>query len=325
MLPAAVRLDLLGHADAGIHPARHQARERAEVLEAFLVADDRQATQLRRRHPVELCAEAVGQVDEVGPFAAIEPRERACPRPEGRVEVAGVPERTGDEARAGGRPPAGKRREDVDGEPAVGIDAFFFLEERQDGSEPRAVEARDQVEDAGQRAADDAAGARLDEQDAACRHRIEARLRANAKTPARAVSSKTGQNEAPALLVPPRGALNQRVRMTTQAFAPRPTVCASATRAPGTWRGPAAPRSCQVSSTIWPRAEAPSGSPLARRPPEGLTGSRDAISPPPSRTPRPPPRFAHSPSSSAERISRAASVSCSSTTWRSPGPRPASA
>src|SRR5882724_11348289 len=166
MLLAAVRLDLLGHADAGIHPARQQARERAEGLEAFLVADDRQATQLRRYHPVELCAKAVGQVDEVGPFAAVELRERACPRPERRVEVAGVPERTGDDARARSRPPAGKRREDVDGEP-VGIDAFV-LEERQDGSEPRAVEARDQVEDAGQRAADDAAGARLDEQDAAC-------------------------------------------------------------------------------------------------------------------------------------------------------------
>src|SRR5437773_12227354 len=99
-------------------------------------------------------------------------------------------------------------------------------------------------------------------------------------------------------LYPPGGTLAVRPRpetwsrvasMMTQGFAPRPTVCASAACAAGPWRGPAAPRSCQVSSAIWPRAEAPSGSPLERRPPEGLTGSRDAISPPPSRTQRPPP------------------------------------
>ena len=35
--------------------------------------------------------------------------------------------------------------------------------------------------------------------------------------------------------------LAQRVRMTTPALAPRPTVCASAVRAPSTWRGPHSP------------------------------------------------------------------------------------
>ena len=48
------------------------------------------------------------------------------------------------------------------------------------------------------------------------------------------------------------------------------------------------------------------------------------ISPPPSRTQRPPPPRGQRPSSSADRISRAASVSCSSTTSRSSGPSPAS-
>src|SRR6476646_11024545 len=68
-------------------------------------------------------------------------------------------------------------------------------------------------------------------------------------------------------------ALTYLVRMTTAALAPRPTVWASATRAPSIWRGPAVPRSCWVSSTTWPSADAPSGSPFDSSPPDGFTGS----------------------------------------------------
>ena len=59
--------------------------------------------------------------------------------------------------------------------------------------------------------------------------------------------------------------------MVTLALAPRPMVWARATRAPGTWRGPAVPRSWPTSSTTWPRAEAPSGSPFDSSPPERFT------------------------------------------------------
>src|SRR5579885_1524431 len=119
------------------------------------------------------------------------------------------------------------------------------------------------------------------------------------------------------------GVSRQAVRTTTHALAPRPTVCPRATRAPSTWRASALPRSCQVSSTICPRAEAPSGSPFERSPPLGLTGSREPIVPPPLRTHSPPPPRGQKPSSSTERISRLASVSWTSATSTSSGPRPA--
>src|SRR5204862_5955328 len=60
-----------------------------------------------------------------------------------------------------------------------------------------------------------------------------------------------------------------RDRITTLALAPRPTVCASPTDAPSTCRGPHSPRSWCTSSTTWPTAEAPNGSPLDSNPPLG--------------------------------------------------------
>ena len=41
----------------------------------------------------------------------------------------------------------------------------------------------------------------------------------------------------------------ERIKTVTLALAPRPTVWASPTRAPSTWRAPAVPRSCSTSST----------------------------------------------------------------------------
>ena len=120
------------------------------------------------------------------------------------------------------------------------------------------------------------------------------------------------------------GGADQRVRITTPALAPRPTVCDNATRAPSTWRGPHSPRSWRTSSTTCPSAEAPSGSPLESSPPLGLTGSRPprVVAPESSSAAEPP--GSHNPSSSYEPSSRAASVSWHSTTCRSDGPRPAS-
>lgn len=45
----------------------------------------------------------------------------------------------------------------------------------------------------------------------------------------------------------------------TTAAPPSPMLCASPTRAPGTWRAPAVPRSCHTSSAAWARPVAPSG------------------------------------------------------------------
>ena len=123
---------------------------------------------------------------------------------------------------------------------------------------------------------------------------------------------------------PGRRRPSQRVRITTPAFAPRPTVCDSAVRAPSTWRAPHSPRSWRTSSTTWPSADAPSGSPLESRPPLGLTGRRPpSWVAPDSRSAAEPPG-SHRPSSSQEPSSRAASVSWHSTTSRSCGPKPAS-
>src|SRR5664280_1960477 len=50
-----------------------------------------------------------------------------------------------------------------------------------------------------------------------------------------------------------------------------PVLAATANRAPSTWRRPASPRSCAVSSTTWAMPVAPSGWPRATRPPLVLT------------------------------------------------------
>src|SRR3954454_12175286 len=78
--------------------------------------------------------------------------------------------------------------------------------------------------------------------------------------------------------------------MTTLALAPLPTVWPRAMRAPSTWRSPASPRSWRVSSTTWPRADAPRGSPFDSRPPLTFTGRR-----PPRPVAPPPVRFGPSP------------------------------
>ena len=100
----------------------------------------------------------------------------------------------------------------------------------------------------------------------------------------------------------------------TQALAPRPMTWASATWAPSTWRTPAVPRSCRTSSTTWPSAEAPSGSPFDSSPPDGLMGSRPPIRASPRARMAAWSPGAHSPSSAQASSSRAASVSWHSTT-----------
>ena len=87
---------------------------------------------------------------------------------------------------------------------------------------------------------------------------------------------------------------------------------------------PALPASWRTSSTTWPSAEAPSGSPLESSPPLGLTGRRPPSTVAPEFSSAAEPPGSHSPSSSHDPSSRAASVSWHSTTWRSDGPRPAS-
>src|SRR5262249_56647157 len=51
---------------------------------------------------------------------------------------------------------------------------------------------------------------------------------------------------------PHRHRYGERVRITTDALAPRPTVWPSATRAPSTCRDPACPCNCATSSTAGP-------------------------------------------------------------------------
>ena len=170
--------DLVRHAYAGVDPARSEPLQRAEAPERLLVAHDRHPAETRRDHAVEIGADAVGEIDERGPLPAEEGAKGAGARAEDGLEVRHARHRSRDRAfprRAG---PPGERRQDVDGR-AVDGDRLR-LEERQRGRETRAVEVRDQVEDAGERAADHAAGARLDEQDAARRHRFRAPGRGDA-------------------------------------------------------------------------------------------------------------------------------------------------
>ena len=70
--------------------------------------------------------------------------------------------------------------------------------------------------------------------------------------------------------------------ITHAALAPRPTVCARPTRAPSAWRGPASPRSWCTSSTTWPSADAPSGSPFYSSPPLGFTTGAEVVAGAPS-------------------------------------------
>ncbi len=165
---AAVRLDLLGHADAGLEPAGGEALERADALEALLVAHDRDAAAARGDQAVQVRAQAVGEVDERRPLAPEELGERARAGAHHAVEVGGAEPHSAEPALAVRARRAGERRQDVHGQ-AVGGDVLRLVE-RQHGCEAGAVEPRDQVEDAGERAPDHAAGARLDEQDAARRH-----------------------------------------------------------------------------------------------------------------------------------------------------------
>ena len=165
---AAVRLDLLGHADAGLDPARGEALERADALEALLVAHHRDAAEPRGDQTVQVRAQAVGEVDEGRPLAPEELGERTSAGAHHAVEVGGAEPHSAERALAVRARRAGERRQDVHGQ-AVGGDVLRLVE-RQHGFEAGAVEPRDQVEDAGERAPDHAAGARLDEQDAARRH-----------------------------------------------------------------------------------------------------------------------------------------------------------
>ena len=77
-------------------------------------------------------------------------------------------------------------------------------------------------------------------------------------------------------------------------------------------RAPASPRSCQTISTPV-RSPKPERLALREEPAARVDRHRRSISPPPSRTQRPPPRARAQPELLGRRISRAASVSCSST------------
>ncbi len=74
------------------------------------------------------------------------------------------------------------------------------------------------------------------------------------------------------------------VRMTDEPWPKRPWLAVMPTRAPSTWRSPAWPRSCQVSSQTWAMAWAGMASPKQDRPPEVLTGMRPPMLVSPSRT-----------------------------------------
>src|SRR5581483_6791766 len=100
---------------------------------------------------------------------------------------------------AAGGDPGRQRRQDVHRH-AVGCDRLW-LEERQRRGEAGAVEVGDQREDAGERAADDAAGARFDEQDTPWLPHAN-RRRAGRYEPAAGVSSREGtegRSSSPAL------------------------------------------------------------------------------------------------------------------------------
>ena len=66
----------------------------------------------------------------------------------------------------------------------------------------------------------------------------------------------------------------QRVTITDEPWPNRPWLIDRPTRAPSTWRSPASPRSCHVSSQTWAIACAGMASPKQARPPLGFTGMR---------------------------------------------------
>src|SRR5581483_5956430 len=194
---AAVVGDLLGHADAGVDPVRGEALDGADRLEALLVADDRQPAAPGGKHAVQVGAKAIGEVDERRALVAVEVGERPRARAGGGVEPLRPQEESPEATPRGhaGRP----RRQDVHRH-AVGCDRLW-LEERQRRGEAGAVEVGDQREDAGERAADDAAGARFDEQDTPWLPHAN-RRRAGRYEPAAGVSSREGtegRSSSPAL------------------------------------------------------------------------------------------------------------------------------
>uniref|UniRef100_A0A6B0V479 Uncharacterized protein n=1 Tax=Ixodes ricinus TaxID=34613 RepID=A0A6B0V479_IXORI len=100
-------------------------------------------------------------------------------------------------------------------------------------------------------------------------------------------------------------------------------LCCSATLAPGTCLGPAAPLSCQHSSAHWASPVAPSGCPLEMSPPLGLTTYFPPYVLSPRSTNSPALPTGQSPRASYVISSLAEKQSCSSTTCTSSGVSPA--
>ena len=126
------------------------------------------------------------------------------------------------------------------------------------------------------------------------------------------------------MTVPPFAAA-QRVTIDAARRWRRARRCARARRArPRPGAAPASPRSWCTSSTTWPSADAPSGSPFDSSPPLGFTGRRPPIVVAPDASSFACSPGAQRPSSWYASSSRAASVSWHSTTSTSPGPMPAS-
>src|ERR1700730_10553825 len=65
-----------------------------------------------------------------------------------------------------------------------------------------------------------------------------------------------------------------RLTMTLDPWPNRPWFAVMPTLAPWTWRSPAWPRRCQVSSQTWAIAWAGTASPKQAKPPEAFTGTR---------------------------------------------------
>ena len=119
-----------------------------------------------------------------------------------------------------------------------------------------------------------------------------------------------------------------RLRMFTTQVPPVPPtlwVSPSSRLELGTWRGPASPRSWWKVSITWATPEAPTGWPLAFRPPDVLMGRSPVRAVRPSSTARGPSPGSKKPRSSVAIISAMVKQSWTSATWMSWGVAPAMA